>query len=74
MAESGATPLSTACKKGFVDIAEALVDAGAPIDSEAYYQAIRVRVRVRVGVRVRVTIDSEAYYQAPFERCPFTLL
>ena len=46
MAEGGSTPLSTACKKGFVSIAEALVDAGAGIDSEAYYQAL-----LRAGYR-----------------------
>jgi len=46
MAENGSTPLSTSCKKGFVEIAEALIDAGAAIDAEAYYQSL-----LRAGYR-----------------------
>jgi len=40
MSASGASPLSTACKFGYSEIAASLIDAKARIDAEAYYQAM----------------------------------
>jgi len=60
MSDAGTTPLSTSCKKGFVGIAEAVIDAGAPIDAEAYYQALlRAGYRPTAGTAESMNDKSE---------------
>jgi len=56
--KNGSTPLSTACKMGYLEIATLLVTAGAVVDAESYYQSM-----VQAGHRVVLSQDNTEHAQ-----------
>jgi len=69
MSDGGSTPLSTACKFGQLEIATALIEAGAAIDAEAFYQAL-----LRAGHRPVIVATGLPEDHSPAEPACYELL